>query len=145
MAGVTRAELFEFQHFFAEAARDRNNRRDGHESRRHMAAERLDHGLVRRDADVIVGWPRADGDAGRALRRHPRQCAGVVAPQPHNVAAARKVGCQAPAHADVPEVVDDTAEQIPVHRRIIAMRRAPMIPEAPGRTRAAGTDAHLPA
>jgi len=47
--------------------------------------------------------------------RHPGQGAGVVHPQAYRMAAVGEVGAQAPAHADVAKVVDDLAENIPLH------------------------------
>ncbi len=71
--------------------------------------------------------PRLHPD--RALRRHPGQRRGFVAPQPHRVAAPAEVAREPPADAEVAVVVDDAAEQVPGqrrrHARIIEVRPAP--------------------
>jgi hypothetical protein len=61
-----------------------------------------------------------------ALRRHPAQRRRIVHPQPHALSTLGEVAGEAPAHADVAEVVDDAAEHVPQqggHRRGVGRRR----------------------
>jgi hypothetical protein len=68
---------------------------------------KIDRGVGRR--------PRQHRHARRARGRHPAQRSGIVDPQPDLLAAGGQVGREAPAHADVAVVVDDAAEQVPLH------------------------------
>jgi excinuclease ABC subunit C len=51
------------------------------------------------------------------------QCRAVVQPEPYGLAARRQVSRQPPAHANIPEVIDDFAKNVPltaaIHGRIV--------------------------
>jgi hypothetical protein len=57
--------------------------------------------------------PSLHFDAGRTLRRHPAQRLRVINPKPHDLAALRQLGGQAPAHTYITKVVDNPAKNIP--------------------------------
>ena len=78
-----------------------------------IATEGFDHDIAWFDVDHAM-WPRAQFDASCAIRCHPTQRRGIVDPQPYLVTARTEIGGKPPAHADVAEVVDDAAEQVPV-------------------------------
>ncbi len=56
-------------------------------------------------------------------RSHPSKRRAVVQPEPYGLAARRQVSRQPPAHANIPEVVDDFAKNVPltaaIHGRIV--------------------------
>ena len=76
--------------------------------------------------------PRQHANAFAAAGRHPGQRGRIVHPEPHLMAASGQVGGQAPAHANVPEVVDNLAKNIPLqtwcHGRIVHNSRRPLRP-----------------
>lgn len=51
------------------------------------------------------------------LRCHPVQIVRAVDPQAHLLSAGGQIGTQAPAHADVTQVVHHPAEDVPAQRR----------------------------
>src|SRR5690606_26263115 len=63
----------------------------------------------------LIPGAQLEGRGTLAGRGHPGQSAGVVHPQAHTLAAPGQVGAQAPAHADVAEIVDDPTENVPLH------------------------------
>ncbi len=90
----------------------------GEEGLGDVAAEGLDE-HVARPGGHRFGGHRTGGGPGQhlharcALGRHPGEGGGVVGPQPHAVARRTELGREAPADADVAEVVDDAAEEVP--------------------------------
>jgi len=82
---------------------------------RRIAAEGLHDDVARRRKGGRA-QPGRHLHAGVALGRHPAQRARIVHPQPHALPALGQVAGQPPAHADVAEVVDDAAEDVPQQR-----------------------------
>jgi hypothetical protein len=112
----SRDEIFGAEVFKVDPQRRRRHGRHApHERVGQVATEGFDHDVAGRDLDPVVR-PGAQLDTRRTARRHPAQGRGVVDPQSHRLPARAEVGGEPPAHADVAEVVDHAAEDVPLHR-----------------------------
>ena len=67
--------------------------------------------------------PRQHLHPGAALGGHPGQGPRIVHPQAHQVAARGELARQPPTHAQIAVVVDDAAEEVPLHAPIVGRGR----------------------